>query len=223
MNKLVEEKNLKDTFPCLDNITVAGATQAEHDHKARRFLEVVEGRKLTLNEAKSVMSLPTINVLKCCVSNNVIKPDPDRLRPLEELSPPSNVKALRRAQGMFAYYAKWIPNFSDKLQPLINTKYFPLSETALAAFNLVKELMDATIYSVDENLPFVVECDASEVAIPAVLNQGGRPVAFMSRTLQGSELHHPAVEKEATAIIEAICKWNHFLARQQFILITNQR
>ncbi len=45
----------------------------------------------------------------------------------------------------------------------------------------------------------------------------------MSRTLQGSELHYPAVEKEATAIIEAVRKWSHFLARRHFTLITDQR
>lgn len=43
----------------------------------------------------------------------------------------------------------------------------------------------------------MVECDAYDVAISGVLNQGGRPVAFMSRTLQGSEFHYTAVEKEA--------------------------
>lgn len=75
----------------------------------------------------------------------------------------------------------------------------------------------------DESLPSVVECDALEAAISAVLNQSGRSVALMSRTLQGSELHYPAAAKEAMAIIKAVRKWSHFLARQHFTLATNQR
>ncbi|XP_064117671.1 uncharacterized protein LOC135223096 [Macrobrachium nipponense] len=99
MDKLVEDENLKDTFPYLDNITVGGLTQAEHDGNIQKFLEVVRKRKLTLNEVKSVVSVPTVNVLGYCVGNNVIKPDPDRLHPLQELSPPTNMGSLRRAQG----------------------------------------------------------------------------------------------------------------------------
>ena len=89
--------------------------------------------------------------------------------------------------------------------------------------NLKKEIAGAALQSIDENMPFVVECDASDVAISATLNQGGRAVACMSRTLHGSELHYPAVEKEATAIIEAVRKWTHFLSRQHFTLVTDQR
>ncbi len=110
MDKLVDE-DLKDTFPYLDNITVAGSTQDEHDENVKKFLEVVRKWKLTLNESKSVMSVPIINVLGYCVGDNVIKPDPDRLRPLQELPPPTNMGSLRRVQGLFAYYAKWIPGF----------------------------------------------------------------------------------------------------------------
>ena len=68
-----------------------------------------------------------------------------------------------------------------------------------------------------------MECDTLEVAVSATLNQDGRPVAFMSHTLQGSEVGHPAVEKEALSIIEAVRKWGHLLARQPFKLFTDQR
>ena len=81
----------------------------------------------------------------------------------------------------------------------------------------------AALRPIDEGVPFVVECDALETTLSATLNQRGRPVAFMSRTLQSSELHYTPVEKEATAIIEAVRKWEHLLARQHFMLITDQR
>ena len=45
----------------------------------------------------------------------------------------------------------------------------------------------------------------------------------MSRTLRGSERRYSAVEKEATAIVEAIRKWEHLLARQHVTLITDQK
>jgi len=42
------------------------------------------------------------------------------------------------------------------------------------------------------------------VAVFATLNQGDRSAAYMSRTLQGSELNYPAVDKEALSIIEVV-------------------
>ena len=81
MDNLVEE-NLKDIFPYLDNITVAGLTQSKHDENVRRFLDVVRSMKLTLNESKPVMSVSKI-LCGYCVSNNIVKPDPDHLRSLQ--------------------------------------------------------------------------------------------------------------------------------------------
>ena len=49
-----------------------------------------------------------------------------------------------------------------------------------------------------------METNASEVALALTLNQDGRQVAFFSTTLQGPEVRHPSVEKEAQAITESI-------------------
>ena len=103
-------------------------------------------------------------------------------------------------------------------------KKFPLTNAEVDDFNSIKSaIANATLKAIDEDQLFTVECDASEVAVSATLNQNGRPVAFMSRTLQAGELHYPAMEKEATSIIEAVRKWAHFLVRKPFTIITDQR
>ena len=83
-----------------------------------------------------------------------------------------------------------------------------------------------TLPNIDEDKPFVVESHTSEVAISATLNQDGRPVAFISRKFELHELHelhYLSVEKEATAIIESVRKWEHLLRHKHFMLITDQR
>jgi hypothetical protein len=92
MDKLVEEENLNDTFPYLDNITIAGHTKEEHDKNVKIFLEIVHKRNITLNESKTISSVSAINVLGYLVGNGVIKPDMDRLQPLQEYPPPVNKK-----------------------------------------------------------------------------------------------------------------------------------
>ena len=65
---------------------------------------------------------------------------------------------------------------------------------------------------------FVVRYDMSDMA----LSQSGYPVAFMSKTLQGSKSKYQIIEKEAMVLIEAVQKWSHYLLLH-FILITDQR
>ena len=126
-----------------------------------------------MNENKTVESKTSINLLGYCIGNGVIAPDQERLRPLQEFPPPENLKSLKRVVSMFAYYAKWIPNYSDKVKPLSQATSFPLDVDALNAFMMLKkELGKASLHSIDESLPFVVETDASEVALSATLNQG---------------------------------------------------
>ena len=137
---------------------------------------------------------------------------------------PCEKKSLQRAMGFFSYYSKWIPNFSETISPLVRFSNFPLGKEAIASFNKLKELISkSAVVSIDENIPFLVETDASDSAIAATLSQEGRPVAFYSKTLQGSEIYYAAVEKEAKAVVEAIQHWRHFLTNKEFTLKTDQK
>ena len=90
---------------------------------------------------------------------------------MEDLPPPTTKKALQRALGMFAYYAKWIRNFSEEAKTLYEVTKFPLQKEELATFHKLKDLLKgASLGSIDESMPFVVECDASDDAIAATLN-----------------------------------------------------
>ena len=84
-------------------------------------------------------------------------------------------------------------------------------------------MINVSLEVIDENAPFVVETDASNVAISTTLNQNGKPVAFYSRTLSNSEQTQSSIEKEAAAIVEAVRKWSYLLIGRRFQLLTDQR
>ena len=134
------------------------------------------------NEQKCVFSTRTLSILGNVVSEGLIKPDPERLKPLRELPPPKDVKSQKRLVGLFSYYSKWIKNFSEKIRPWTHNTTFPLDDKCLTAFNSLKlEVENSVVCSIDESLPFQVETDASECAIGTTLSQNSRPVAFFSR------------------------------------------
>ena len=89
--------------------------------------------------------------------------------------------------------------------------------------SLRKSLLKACLYCIVKDESFSVESDASDFAIGSVLNQRGRPAAFMSKTLTPSGRRYPAVEKEALAIIQAVRKWSHFLYGKKITLVTGKR
>ena len=184
IDDIVEKEGLEDTFVYIDNVTVCGHSQEEHDENLKRFMDAVEKYRLTLNKDKCVFSTRSVNLLGYLIEEGSLRPDPERLRPFLDLPEPRDISSLRRVIGMFAHYSRWISHFSEKIHPLAQTVSFPLSPAAKSAFTGLKaEIANTAIRAINPIEPFVVETDASEHAIAATLCQDGRPVAFFSRTL----------------------------------------
>ena len=170
VDNIIENENLEGTFAYVDNVTVCGRTQSEHDDNLRKLYEIADKYSLTFNPDKSIISTTSVQLLGYVISNGTIKPDPDRLKPLLELAAPQNLSSQRRIVGMFAYYSKWIPQFSEKVRPLSPNTEFPLSENALNSFQTLKiDISNSMLNAIDENMPLEVETDASDFAIGATL------------------------------------------------------
>ncbi len=89
-----------------------------------------------------------------------------------------------------------------------------MSKEAEDALSQIKiEIEGAVMKVIDKEVPFQVETDASDNPIATVLTQKDRPVAFYSRTFQGSKKRHASMEKETQAIIHAV---RHYLSSRHF-------
>lgn len=71
--------------------------------------------------------------------------------------------------------------------------------------------------------PFILETNASEVGIGAVLHQNGHPIAYFSKKLAPSTQKKSASFSEMLAIAEAISKCRYYLLGHGFIIRTDQK
>jgi len=78
--------------------------------------------------------------------------------------------------------------------------------------------------------PFIVECDASNYVIGAVLSQRDKDnnlhlVVYYSRSLLNAEINYTITDKELLAIRDAFIAWRHLLlgAKYQITVYTDHR
>ncbi|MBW0510861.1 hypothetical protein O181_050576 [Austropuccinia psidii MF-1] len=94
---------------------------------------------------------------------------------------------------------------------------FIFNEEALSQFQILKEAFTtAPILShFNPSLPTIVETDASDYALGAVLSQvndsGKHPIAFYSHKLLPAELNYEIHDKELLGIVWALKRWRAFL------------
>ena len=142
--------------------------------------------------------------------------------------PLCNVRAF---YGLASYYQKFVKDFTSIAEPLsrLTRKNTPFTWTdeAQLSFDRLKSALLATetLAYPYPDLPCILNTDASDVAVGAVLSQvvNGveRPIVFFSRVLKGSQRNYCPTSPKLLAVILSLQHFRHYLLGAKVILRTD--
>jgi hypothetical protein len=139
------------------------------------------------------------------VGNGIVKPDPKKVQAMVDFPLPIIKKGLRSFLGLVGYYINYIRDFPAIAQQKSKPNQIVWTDNEVTAFKAMKNAMihAPVLRNPDFHRPFVLQTDASDFAIGAVLSQkfenGEHPIAFLSRKLLPRERNYSVVGKECLA------------------------
>lgn len=218
-------------FVYLDDIIVATPDFETHVRVLQTIFDRLLAAGVTVNRDKCEFGKSELKYLGYVVDHNGLRVDADKVSAVTQFPTPTNVKAIRRFVGLSAWYKRFIPNFSERIAPLTNltkkNKKFVWDEATERSFLDLKQcLVTSPILTCpDFSRPFILQTDASQQALGAVLAQefdeGERVIAYASRTLNHSEAKFCATELECLAVLWAIKKFRGYLEGAKFTVVTD--
>ena len=220
----------------LDDLVVFSSTWEDHMQQLREVLQRLRKAGLTAKPSKCQFGMQTCTYLGHIVGNGVVQPEVTKLAAVENFAVPESKKQVRAFLGLTGYYRKFIPNYAEVAAPLtdLTKKNAPnavvWTEQCDRAFQKLKKLLCSVpvLNSPDFTKQFILQTDASDVAVGAVLSQrdaegNDHPVAYFSRKLLPREVRYSTIEKECLAIKLAVQSFRVYLLGREFTVQTDHR
>jgi hypothetical protein len=171
-----------------------------------------------------------------------IKPQPQKVQAIHAITPPKQVKVLRRFLGMVQYYIDLWARCSEMLVPLNSlvgeygltkatrvktTKKCPWywDEVHQIAFDNVKATIskDVALAYPDYSKEFEIYTDALSKQLGAVITQGNRPMVFFSRKLTKTQQCYSVTKIELLATVETLKEFKGMLWGQMTKVYTEHK
>lgn len=215
----------------LDDVIVFSTTIEEHFERLRSVLSRLKDAGLKLKPSKCRLLQKHVAFLGHVVSEQGISTDPMKVEAVTQWPVPTNLREVRAFVGLCSYYRRFVKNFAAISAPLHNLakkgEVFRWTQECQEAFDYLKEaLTSAPVLAMpDDESPWLLDTDASNSAIGAVLSQmqNGveRVVAYASRKLSKCELNYCVTRKELLAVVHFVKYFKHYLLGRKFTVRTD--
>lgn len=217
----------------MDDIIISHETKEGHDELLFWMLNKLREHNFQLKISKCVFYAREITYLGHVISRDGIRPNPDKVKCIEEFPRPKTKVKVLSFLGMINFYRKFIRGFAQIAHSLYEvikpSKPFIWTTECEEAFNKLRRALidEVTLKFADPKAPFFVYCDASNVAIGGVCTNGNppndRPIYFLSKMLNSAQRNYSTIERELVAITETIKVLKPILYLRKFLLYTDHR
>ena len=215
----------------LDDIIVHTRSFDQHLMNLKCILDRLRQANLKLNPAKCTLFQTAVTYLGYVVSERGVSADPVKVQAVMNWPRPNNTHEVRSFIGLCSYYRRFVPGFAQLAKPLHalteKNANFKWSEERDKAFQTLKDhLTKAPVlaYS-DFDKSFILDTDASDVAIGATLSQmvegEEHPIGYFSRTLTGPEKQYCVTQRELLAVVHAASHFHPYVYGNQFAIRTD--
>ena len=205
----------------IDDIIVFGKTFEETLDNLENVFSKLQNAGLKLKAAKCALFKEEVLFLGYRVSGSGIHTDPQKVAIVEQWPVPIDASEVRSFVGLCGYYRRFIAGFSTLAKPLFRLtekgREFIWTPECQEAFEMLKKHLATAPILAHPNfsLPFIVDTDASQQGLGAVLSQyiegQEKVIAYASRTLSKSERKYCVTRKELLAVVFACKHFRHYL------------
>jgi hypothetical protein len=183
-------------------------------------LSRLDKHNLRAKLSKCTFGAESVKFLGHVVSSQGIKPDPDKIKAIQDWPVPTNGIQVAGFLGICNFYRRHVPRFAYIARPLyslLGDKPFTWNEQCQQAFDALKHALQhaVTLTAPDPYAQYILRTDASEFALGAALSQGEgiseKPIAFESRKLSPAESRYTPHDREMLAVVHALKTWKQYL------------
>ena len=208
------------------------STRIGHLEKVRAAFKRLDECKGQLNPEKCHVGEKEVAMLGHVVSLQGIKVDPSKIKVIESLPYPKDIKSLEVFVQKVRYFERFIHMLAQALYPfrvILRTNIFVWNPFMQEKFDRVRELLAKTpiLKPPDRNSTFFLSLSVSSHAIGSILMQQDphnklmHPIYYISRAISDVEKTFMDVEKWVLALTYACQKFRSFLIPQHFVIITS--
>lgn len=237
VNDVLRDMLDRHVFIYLDDILIFSKTLKEHVHHVQAVLKRLLENSLFVKTEKCEFHTSSVSFLGYIVGQGSIEMDPSKVDAVTSWPVPDSRKRLQQFLGFANFYRRFIRGYSTLAVPLTaltsSKVMFQWSSSAEEAFqNLKARFTSAPILRVpDPERQFVLEVDASDMGVGAILSQRAtdsqklHPCAFFSRRLTPAERNYDVGNRELLAVKLALEEWRHWLegTSQPFLVWTDHK